>query len=71
MWMRELEVLCMDPPQGFNLSEGDLEGYLGNNTARILGIEPTSAPASAAEATAYLERSSGMRVEPRPEFVLE
>lgn len=54
MWARELEVLCMDPPQGLNLSEKDLEGYLGNNAARLLGLAPTPPPATAAEAKAYL-----------------
>lgn len=41
MWIRELEVLCGDPPQGMNLSEEDLEGFLGNNAAKLLGLEPT------------------------------
>jgi uncharacterized protein len=54
MWARELEVLCMDPPQGLNLSEEDLEGYLGNNTARLLGLAPTPPPATVEEAKAYL-----------------
>jgi predicted TIM-barrel fold metal-dependent hydrolase len=69
MWMRELEVLCSDPPQGFNLGEDDLEGYLGNNTARLLGLEPTPPPRSFDEAAAYLERTSGLRVDARPAFV--
>jgi predicted TIM-barrel fold metal-dependent hydrolase len=38
MWLRELEVLCSPPPQGLNLSESDLEEYLGNNAARLLGV---------------------------------
>jgi predicted TIM-barrel fold metal-dependent hydrolase len=54
MWARELEVLCMDPPQGLNLSEDDLEAYLGNNAARLLGLAPTPPPADAEEAKAYL-----------------
>jgi hypothetical protein len=54
MWMRELEVLCTRPPQGLDLSEEDLEGYLGNNTARLLGLEPTPPPATVEEARARL-----------------
>jgi len=44
MWIRLLEVLCMEPPQGLNLDEDTLEDYLGNNTARMIGLEPTSVP---------------------------
>src|SRR5437867_2400526 len=44
MWMRLLEVLCMEPPQGMNLDEETLEDYLGNNTARMIGLKPTPAP---------------------------
>jgi hypothetical protein len=58
MWMRELEVLCTPPPQGLNLSEEDLEGYLGNNTARLLGLEPTPPPATVEEARARLVGAS-------------
>jgi hypothetical protein len=54
MWARELEVLCMDPPQGLNLSEEDLEAYLGNNAARLLGLAPTPPPVDEAQARAYL-----------------
>lgn len=44
MWIHELAVLCQDFPQGCNLSEEDLEGFLGNNAAKLLGIEPTPPP---------------------------
>ncbi len=54
MWARELEVLCHEPPQGLNLSEDDLEGYLGNNMAKLLGLAPTPPPKDEAEAQAYL-----------------
>ncbi|WP_280356002.1 amidohydrolase family protein [Nocardia otitidiscaviarum] len=54
MWARELEVLCHEPPQGLNLSEDDLEGYLGNNMAKLLGLAPTPPPKDRAEAEAYL-----------------
>lgn len=39
MWLRLLEVLCMEPPQGMNLDEETLEGYLGNNVARMIGLK--------------------------------
>ena len=39
MWLRHLEVLCMDPPQGMNLDEETLEGYLGNNVAKMIGLK--------------------------------
>jgi hypothetical protein len=39
MWIRLLEVLCMEPPQGMNLDEETLEGYLGNNVARMIGLK--------------------------------
>jgi len=55
MWMRELEVLCTPPPQGLNLGEDDLEGYLGNNTAKLLGLTPTPPPRTAEEARARLD----------------
>ena len=44
MWIHEQAVLCQDFPQGCNLSEEDLEGYLGNNAAKLLGIKPTPPP---------------------------
>ena len=54
MWLRLLEVLCMEPPQGLNLDEDSLEDYLGNNIARMIGLEPTPAPKTVAEAKALL-----------------
>ena len=48
MWLRLLEVLCMEPPQGLNLDEDTLEDYLGNNIARMIGLEPSPPPRSAA-----------------------
>ncbi len=39
MWIRLLEVLCMEPPQGMNLDEATLEDYLGNNVARMIGLK--------------------------------
>lgn len=54
MWLRLLEVLCFDPPQGMNLDEDTLEDYLGNNTARMIGLEPTPAPRTVDEAKALL-----------------
>jgi predicted TIM-barrel fold metal-dependent hydrolase len=56
MWLRELEVLCMPPPQGFNLNEDDLEGYLGNNTARLLGLVPSPPPSTVEEAKVRLAK---------------
>ncbi|MEC4020794.1 amidohydrolase family protein [Streptomyces sp. H27-D2] len=50
MWARELEVLCGPPPQGMNLSEEHLEGYLGNNMAKLLGLKPTPPPRNQEEA---------------------
>ena len=44
MWLRLLEVLCHEPPQGLNLDEDTLEDYLGNNLARMIGIEPSAPP---------------------------
>ncbi len=44
MWLRLLEVLCHEPPQGLNLSEQVLEDYLGNNLARMLGLQPSPPP---------------------------
>jgi predicted TIM-barrel fold metal-dependent hydrolase len=58
MWLRELEVLTWPPPQGMNLSEDDLEGYMGNNTARLLGLDPTPPPLTREEAEARLAGAS-------------
>jgi predicted TIM-barrel fold metal-dependent hydrolase len=44
VWIHMLEILCNNYPQGFNLSEAELEGFLGNNAARLLGLEPTPPP---------------------------
>jgi len=54
MWLRLLEVLCHEPPQGLNLSEEVLEDYLGNNLARMIGIAPTPHPKTLEEAQARL-----------------
>jgi hypothetical protein len=54
MWLRLLEVLCHEPPQGLNLSEEVLEDYLGNNLARMVGIEPTPHPKTLEEARTRL-----------------
>ena len=50
MWLRLLEVLTHEPPQGLNLDEDTLEDYLGNNLARLVGIEPAARPKTAEEA---------------------
>lgn len=50
MWLRLLEVLCHEPPQGLNLDEDTLEDYFGNNVARMIGLDPTPPPRSVAEA---------------------
>jgi predicted TIM-barrel fold metal-dependent hydrolase len=55
MWLRELEVLCMPPPQGMNLDEDGLERFMGNNVAKLLGIKPTAPPKNMAEAQARLK----------------
>ncbi|MEJ7721069.1 MAG: amidohydrolase family protein [Ilumatobacteraceae bacterium] len=54
MWLNELAVLCHPAPQGFDCSEERLEGYLGNNVAKLVGIEPTPPPASVEDAEARL-----------------
>jgi len=56
MWLNLLEVLCHEPPQGLNLDEDTLEDYLGNNLARMIGLEPTPVPASVDEAADYLHQ---------------
>ena len=40
VWIRMLEVLTWDYPQGCNLSEEGLEKVLGNNIAPLLGLSP-------------------------------
>ena len=55
MWLRLLEVLCHEPPQGLNLDEDTLEDYLGNNIARMIGLDPTPPPRSLEEAQARLK----------------
>jgi predicted TIM-barrel fold metal-dependent hydrolase len=55
MWLRLLEVLCMEPPQGLNLDEDTLEDYLGNNIARMIGLETSPPPRSVEEAQALLD----------------
>jgi len=54
MWLRLLEVLCHEPPQGLNLDEDTLEDYLGNNIGRMIGLDPTPPPRSVEEAQARL-----------------
>lgn len=54
MWLRLLEVLCHEPPQGLNLDEDTLEDYFGNNLARMIGLTPTPPPRSLDEANARL-----------------
>ncbi|MFC0807726.1 amidohydrolase family protein [Ensifer sp. P24N7] len=66
MWLRELEVLCHEPPHGLGLSEDDLEGYLGNNIAKLVGIDPTPPPRNLEEAQARLtDTYAGLRREER------
>lgn len=55
MWLRLLEVLCHEPPQGLNLDEDTLEDYLGNNIARMIDLDPTPPPRSVEEAQARLK----------------
>ena len=62
MWLRLLEVLCTNPPQGLNLDEDTLEDYLGNNVARMVGIETSPPPRSFDEACTRL----GRKVAPQP-----
>ena len=58
MWLRHLEVLCMEPPQGLNLDEDTLEGYFGNNVARMIGLKPSPPPRTLDEAKAYLKNQT-------------
>lgn len=46
MWLNHLEVLCHEPPQGLSIDEDHLEDYMGNNIARLAGIQPTAPPAT-------------------------
>ncbi len=55
MWLRLLEVLCHEPPQGLNLDEDTLEDYFGNNMARMIGLDPTPPPRTLEEAKARLK----------------
>ncbi|MDX0760952.1 amidohydrolase family protein [Sinorhizobium medicae] len=55
MWLRLLEVLCHEPPQGLNLDEDTLEDSLGNNIGRMIGLDPTPPPRSVEEAQARLK----------------
>lgn len=63
MWLRLLEVLCHEPPQGLNLDEDALEDYFGNNLARMIGLTPTPPPRNVEDAKSRL--SSG-RPAPQP-----
>ena len=58
MWLRQLEVLCTPPPQGLNCSEEVLEGYMGNNVAKLIGMDGTPPPATVEEAEARLKAGS-------------
>jgi uncharacterized protein len=44
VWIYMLEMLCGNYPQGFNCSEEQLEAFLGNNAAKLLGLEATPPP---------------------------
>ena len=57
MWIRLLEVLCMEPPQGLNLDEDSLEDYLGNNLARMIGLKPSPPPRNFDAAKARLKET--------------
>ena len=54
MWLTHLEVLCHEPPQGLGIGEDRLEDYMGNNIARLVGIQPTAPPESVDAAKAQL-----------------
>jgi len=62
MWLRELEMLCRKPPHGIGIDEDTLEDYLGNNVARMVGIETSLPPRSFDEACTRL----GRKVAPQP-----
>jgi predicted TIM-barrel fold metal-dependent hydrolase len=57
MWLRELEMLCGPAPQGMDLDEDGLEDYMGNNIARLVGIEPSPPPRNLDEAELRLKDS--------------
>ena len=57
MWLRELEMLCQPPPHGIGLDEDTLEDYMGNNIARLVGIDTTPPPRNAEEAQLRLSDS--------------
>ena len=54
MWLNHLEVLGHEPPQGLSIDEDHLEDYMGNNIARLVGIQPTAPPATVEEAKQQL-----------------
>ena len=58
MWLTHLEVLCHEPPQGLSIEEDQLEDYMGNNIARLVGITPTAPPANVEDAKQQLADGS-------------
>ena len=58
MWLTHLEVLAHEPPQGLGIDEDHLEDYMGNNIARVVGIQPTAPPESVEAAKAQLAAGS-------------
>ena len=58
MWLTHLEVLCHEPPQGLSIEEDQLEDYMGNNIARLVGITPTAPPATVEDAKQQLADGS-------------
>lgn len=54
VWIHMLEILMNNYPQGMNLSEEDLEGFLGNNAAKLLGLDPTPPPQTEAKGNWHL-----------------
>jgi uncharacterized protein len=50
-------MLCRKPPHGIGIDEDTLEDYLGNNIARLAGIEPSPPPRNAEEAKLRLTDS--------------
>jgi hypothetical protein len=51
-------VLCHEPPQGLSIEEDQLEDYMGNNIARLVGITPTAPPATVDDAKQQLADGS-------------